>query len=102
MCSLSRPAPVTMIELREWIRSTSFEPKPWLMLGKGPTFSRRGEFSLGDYHLIGLNNVVAEQPLDIAHIIDVDVVATVADSLKGNCRYLVMARRPHVRYRPGE
>jgi hypothetical protein len=91
-----------MIELREWIRSTSFEQKPWLMLGKGPTFSRRGEFPLGDYHLIGLNNVVAEQPLDIAHIVDIDVVEKVADSLRGNCRYLVMARRPHVRYRAGD
>ena len=27
------------------------------MLGKGPTFSRRGEFPLDDYNLIGLNNV---------------------------------------------
>ena len=91
-----------MIELRDWIDSTTFDPKPWLMLGKGPTFSRRGEFPLGDYNLIGLNNVVAEQRLDVAHIIDIDVVEKVADALRGNCRHVVMARRPHVRFRAGD
>ena len=91
-----------MIELRDWIRSSTFDPKPWLLLGKGPTFSRRGEFPLGDYNLIGLNNVVTEQKVDVAHIIDIDVVEKCADALRDNCRFLVIARRPHVRFRPGE
>jgi hypothetical protein len=90
-----------MIELRDWINSTSFEPKPWLLLGKGPTFTRRSEFPLGDYNLMGLNNVVTEQRVDVAHIIDVDVVEKCADALRGNCGQLVMARRPHVRFRAG-
>ncbi len=63
-----------MIELRDWIRQSRFAPKPWLVLGKGPTFARRDEFPLGDYNLLGLNNVVAEQRVDVAHIIDIDVV----------------------------
>jgi hypothetical protein len=91
-----------MIELRDWIDSTSFDPKPWLLLGKGPTFSRRDEFPLGDYNLIGLNNVVVEQQLDVAHIVDIDVIEKCADALKANCRYLVMARRPHVQFTPGQ
>jgi len=91
-----------MIDLRDWIRSTSFAPKPWLLLGKGPTFSRRAEFPLADYNLMGLNNVVSEQKVDVAHIIDVDVVEKCADALRENCRFLVMARRPHVHFLPGE
>lgn len=91
-----------MIELRDWISTTSFERKPWLLLGKGPTFTRRGEFPLGDYNLMGLNNVVTEQRVDVAHIIDVDVVGKCADALRQNCDQLVMARRPHVRFRAGE
>jgi hypothetical protein len=91
-----------MIELREWVRATGFKPKPWLLLGKGPTFSRRNEFPLEDYNLMGLNNVVVEQTVDVAHAIDIDVVEKCAESLKGNCRFLVMARRPHFRFRPGE
>jgi hypothetical protein len=90
-----------MIELHEWIRTAAFQDKPWLMLGKGPSFSRRDEFPLGDYHLIGLNNVVGEQPVDIAHMIDVDVVGQVADRLADNCKVLIMARRPHVDFQPG-
>jgi hypothetical protein len=91
-----------MIELRDWIRSTTFDAKPWLLLGKGPTFSRRGEFPLDDFNLIGLNNVVTEQKVDVAHIIDIDVVEKCADALRESSRFLVMARRPHVRFRPGE
>jgi hypothetical protein len=91
-----------MIELRDWIRSTTFDAKPWLLLGKGPTFSRRAEFPLDEYNLIGLNNVVAEQKLDVAHIIDVDVVPKVADALRENARFLLMPRRPHVNFRAGD
>jgi hypothetical protein len=51
-----------MIELREWMASASFPDRPWLVLGKGPSFSRRAEFPLGEYNLMGLNNVVGELP----------------------------------------
>jgi hypothetical protein len=91
-----------MIELRDWIGEGRFDPKPWLVLGKGPTFARRGDFTLGDYNLMGLNDVVTEEKVDIAHIIDIDVVEKCADALRDNCRFLVIARRPHLRFRPGE
>jgi Glycosyl transferase family 8 len=91
-----------MIELREWIASTSFPDKPWLLLGKGPSFAQRNEVELEQFNLIGLNNVVAEQKVDVAHIIDVDVIAACADALKTNCDYLVIARRPHERFQPRE
>jgi hypothetical protein len=91
-----------MIELRDWIKSSTFDPKPWLILGKGPSFSRRDEFPLADYNLLGLNDVVSEQKVDLAHIIDIDVVAKCADALRENCRYLVIARRPHVDFKPSE
>jgi hypothetical protein len=87
-----------MIELRDWIRSTSFEPRPWLVLGKGPTFSRRDEFPLGDYNLMGLNDVAGELDVDVAHVIDVDVVKRIGDRLSDRCRYLLMPRRPHVEW----
>jgi Glycosyl transferase family 8 len=85
-----------MIELREWTRSSRFDDKPWLVLGKGPTFSRRDEFQLADYNLLGLNNVVGEMNVDVAHIIDIDVARACADRLLNGCGYLLMPRRPHV------
>ena len=72
------------------------------MLGKGPTFSRRSEFPLSDFNLMGLNTVVTEQAVDVAHIIDIDVVQASAEALRSNCRFLVMARRPHAQFRPDE
>ena len=35
-----------MIELHEWIARSAFTDRPWLILGKGPTYQRRGEFDL--------------------------------------------------------
>lgn len=91
-----------MIELRDWIRESAFDDRPWLVLGKGPTFSRRDEFPLGDYNLMSLNHVVGELPVNVAHIVDVDVVPAVAERLAENCDHLVMPRRPHVAMQPGD
>jgi hypothetical protein len=90
-----------MLELREWIRAAGFDSGPWLMLGKGPTFSRHAELDLTGYHLLSLNHVVRELAVDVAHIIDIDVVEACADRLTENCRWLLMPRVPHIQNRPG-
>ena len=91
-----------MIELKDWIDSVSFPAKPWLILGKGPSFSRRSDFDLSQYNLISLNHAVREQPVDVAHIIDLDVVKHCGDALLRNCRWLLMPRRPHLQYAPSQ
>jgi hypothetical protein len=85
-----------MLELRAWIESRRADDRPWLMLGKGPTFGRRQEFPLDDFNLLGLNNVAGAMRVDVAHIIDVDVVGQIADRLAENCGVLLMPRYPHV------
>ncbi len=90
-----------MLELREWIRTAGLDSRPWLILGKGPTFSRRSEFDLSGYHLLSLNHVVRELAVDVAHIIDIDVVEACADELLANCRWLLMPRVPHIQQRVG-
>ena len=90
-----------MLELREWIRTARLDARPWLILGKGPTFSRRSEFDLTAYHLLSLNHVVRELPVDVAHIIDVDVVEDCSEQLLANSRWVVMPRFPHIQQRPG-
>lgn len=86
--------------LTEWIGTTRFPDRPWLVLGKGPTFSRRNEFDMGAYNLLSLNHVVNELKVDIAHIIDVDVVESCAAALATNCNWVLMPRVPHVQSRP--
>ena len=89
-----------MIDLAQWLGTATFADRPWLLLGKGPTFSRRGEFDLAQYNLFALNHVVRELPVDVAHVIDVDVVAACADKLLEHARWLLMPRHPHVDCRP--
>lgn len=86
-----------MLELTDWIASSGFPERPWLMLGKGPTIERRHTFDLGEYNLLSLNHVVNEVPVDVAHIIDMDVVEDCAEHLGSNCEWLVMPRYPHLR-----
>jgi hypothetical protein len=85
-----------VIDLIDWSRQSRFPSKPWLLLGKGPTFERRGQFPLGEYNTLGLNHVVREVELDVAHIIDIDVVGDCADALADNCGWLLMPLYPHV------
>jgi hypothetical protein len=88
-----------MIELKTWLENPPVDGRPWLVLGKGPTFGRRAEFPLDDYQLLSLNHVVRELPVTIAHMIDIDVAAACGDALTKNCRFLVMPRYPHVDHR---
>lgn len=85
-----------MLELKDWIEQTKFLDKPWLVLGKGPTFARRYEIDLEQYNTIALNHVVREQCVDVAHIIDIDVVEACGDALVHNSTWLLMPRHPHV------
>lgn len=90
-----------MIELSEWAQKVSFPDRPWLVLGKGPTFSHRHRFDLSEYNLLSLNHVVRELKVDIAHIIDIDVIEACSDVLEKNCDWLLVPRRPHRRFAAG-
>ncbi|MEX2120866.1 MAG: glycosyltransferase [Pirellulales bacterium] len=90
-----------MLELVEWGRSNGLAAKPWLILGKGPSFSYYKQVDLSGYHLLSLNHAVRQLPVTAAHIIDIDVVADCGRALVENCRWLIMPRRPHVHFDPG-
>lgn len=71
-------------------------PKPFLILGKGPSFSRIQ--NLEDYTTIGLNHVVERVPVDFAHIIDIDVVRDLGDKLL-DAKFVIIPQNPHVNNR---
>lgn len=89
-----------MIELEHWIAAQSLTDRPWLMLGKGPTFSLRGRFDLGTFHTMSLNHVVRELPVTAAHMIDIDVAEACADHLLTNSQWVFMPRYPHIDCKP--
>jgi hypothetical protein len=74
----------------------------WVIFGKGPSFSQRGEFDLAGYRTLSLNHVVRDQVVDVAHMIDVDVAVACDDTLERNAAVLVMPWYPHHRNRAGK
>ena len=47
-----------MIDLARWQQDVGFDERPWLLVGMGPTFGRRGEFDLAGFRRIGVGAVV--------------------------------------------
>jgi hypothetical protein len=89
-----------IIELNDWLKASPCSDKPWMILGKGPTFSQVAQTDLTQYNTISLNHAVREVSVDLAHVIDIDVVEDLGDVLLKNCKFLVMPRHPHVSARP--
>lgn len=86
-----------MIEVLDWFEQAALPARPWLVVGKGPTFERRDRFDLDAFNVVSLNHVVNEITATVAHVIDVDVVPACAERLLDNCGWLLMPRYPHVR-----
>jgi hypothetical protein len=91
-----------MISFFEWFAVQSeAKARPWLILGKGPTFSKRHLFDLSHFYTLSLNHAVREQSVTVAHIIDFDVVEACGDSLETNAEFVVLPWVPHVNNRAG-
>jgi hypothetical protein len=85
----------------EWFEQHGNRSEPWLVLGKGPTFGLRDRFDLSGYHLLSLNHAVREQPVLLAHMIDLDVVDACAEALRRQAGHVVLPWYPHVNNAPG-
>lgn len=76
-----------------------FDPgKPWLVLGKGPSFSGyRPEMGLG-FNTVALNHAMRGLKVQLGHTLDIEVIEQMdAGSLDG-VEYLCIPWRPHVRH----
>ncbi|HXH22452.1 MAG TPA: glycosyltransferase [Dehalococcoidia bacterium] len=58
------------------------------------------EVDLSGFYICSLNHVVRQHPVDLAHIIDIDVVDDCKDILEKHARTLVLPFFPHVRHDP--
>jgi hypothetical protein len=85
-----------MIELTKWWESVrcSFD-NDWLILGKGPTLADY-DSTQARYHTFGLNHVVQQYHVDVAHAIDAEVIADCESFLEDKCKYLLMPYCPNV------
>lgn len=82
----------------EWFRDERIDAdETWLILGKGPSFAKRHNYDLSRFRTVSLNHAVREQPVLVAHAIDLDVVDACADVIERNAGVLVMPWVPHVK-----
>ncbi|MFT3755792.1 MAG: hypothetical protein QM769_07555 [Pseudoxanthomonas sp.] len=87
-------------DIIEWARGRDMGSGTWLMLGKGPTYRKLRNIDASAFRLVSLNHVVRQQPVEIAHIIDLDVVHDCAEAIDANAGVLWMPAHPHVDHRP--
>ncbi len=87
-----------MLSFHAWAEKNHLaeEGRPWLLLGKGPSFSKRDQYDLSQFRLLSINHVVREQTVDVAHVIDLDVVLNCPEAFLENAEVLVMPWIPHV------
>lgn len=70
--------------------------KEFLILGKGPSFSRRDEVNRFSYNTFGLNHVAEVCPVDFTNVIDLDVLS---EKIIKNSKYVLMPWHPHIKNR---
>ena len=92
----------SMKDFHSWCRAEDEASRPWLVLGKGPSFAKRAQYDLTAYSVLTLNHAIRDQRARVAHIIDLDVVGDCAEILSANADFVVMPWIPHVRNRPGK
>ena len=85
----------------DWFAQHGNPDRPWLILGKGPSFGLRTRFDLSGYNLLSLNHSVREQPVLLAHMIDLDVVDACGEALLRQAGHVVLPWYPHVENAPG-
>jgi hypothetical protein len=85
----------------QWFSANKFyQDKPWLILGKGPSFASIDQYSIEEYLTISLNHVIKQKKVTLAHAIDYDVIESCAREIDINAQYLVLPWYPHFNFRP--
>lgn len=91
-----------MRSLFEWFAETpELTGKPWLIFGKGPSFSKHRDLDLSGFAKLALNDSAREIAIDLAHAIDLDVVRRSGEAIYANARALVMPWHPHINFDAG-
>ncbi len=89
-----------MINFFDWVNNQKLNTgQPWLVIGKGPSFSKFSQLDLSQYVTIGLNDVAREVKVDIVHLLDLSVIDRLENKLLSNAEYLLIPWVPHIDYR---
>jgi hypothetical protein len=84
-----------MKELTQWWSEIDGRSRPWLLLGKGPTFELRDQYDLSPYFTVAINHAVWKVKADAASAVNYEVLADCSEAIYENARFLLMPRYPH-------
>ena len=85
-----------MKHINELFKENFFKSKPWLVIGKGPSFSNIYKINIKNYFTFGLNHVVKEiEKLDISHLIDFNVFESCENDIYEKSKFLCIPLNPH-------
>jgi lipopolysaccharide biosynthesis glycosyltransferase len=83
-----------------WIKSDLRPNKEFLILGKGPSLDLESNIIRSKYISIGINHVSAKYKVEIAHVIDLEVLIDCGDLIFNNADYLLMPWYPNLNFKP--
>lgn len=84
----------------DFFKDYKWDGRDWLILGKGPSFGNLDNHDISSYNTIGLNHVVRNKRVNLAHLIDIDVLDQLGEKFITNCDYVVMPYYPHLGWTP--
>lgn len=75
---------------------------PFLIIGKGPSYSYIDQYDLNQYTTISLNHVIKTLQVDFAHLIDFDVFEECQNEIYTHAKYLILPLYPNLHQRYGK
>lgn len=82
--------------------STDINRRPWLILGKGPSFRKFRNIDANAFNVLALNHVARDVRCDIALMMDFDVWEHAGEHIAANAGFVAMPWHPHRQNRPSE
>lgn len=84
----------------EWLEKTDLAKREWLIVGKGPSFSKIKDVP-DRYEILSLNHAVRElmaagRPVTLAHAIDLDVIKQLSPEVLKHPAHFAMPFHPHI------
>lgn len=79
----------------------AFAEKPWLILGKGPSYARIASVDPGRYNVLAINHVVERiERCEIAHMADWETFESCAGAAESRARFVCIPYYPFVGFAP--
>ena len=95
-----RPPAVLRTSLKQF-DECGFADKPWLILGKGPSYSKIASIDLARYNVLAINHVVERlDGCEIAHMADWETFLACAGAAESRARYICIPYYPFVAFAP--